>query len=72
MDDPDEIRVLKKLSFHNETDKNFEYITTDEEIMVSVPKHVVGNILNGFKVVLTYIESEYDYELSCYSNVFNK
>lgn len=68
--DPDEIRVLKKIHFHAETEKTFEYITEDEEMMVSVPKHVVGNILNGFQVVLTYLESEYDYSMSCYSNVF--
>lgn len=69
--DPDEVRVLKKMRLHNQTESSFEYITTDEDILVTVPKHVVGTILNGFEVVLTFVEAEYDYALFCYSNVFN-
>lgn len=69
--DPDEIRILKNLRLQNETATSFEYLTTDEEILVTVPKHVVGTILNGFEVVLTFVESDYDYSMSCYSNVFN-
>ncbi|MBH48306.1 MAG: hypothetical protein CME71_09080 [Halobacteriovorax sp.] len=70
VDDPDEVRVLKKIKLYNETEKSFEYMSVDEEIMVSVPRHVVGNILNGFEVILTFLDSEYEYKMPCYSNVF--
>lgn len=70
VDDPDEVRVLKKIKLHNETEKNFEYMSSDEEILVTVPKHVVGNILNGFQVILSFLDSDYEYKMSCYSNVF--
>ena len=69
--DPDEVRVLKNLRLHNETETTFEYLTTDEEIQVTVPKNVVGTITNGFQVILTFIEPDFDYILSCFSNVFN-
>ncbi len=70
VDDPNEIRVLKKIKQHLETESDIEFLSEDEELLVSVPKTAIGNILSYFKVTLTFLESDYDYELTCYSNVF--
>ena len=70
VDDPNEIRILKKIKIHLENDTNVEFMSEDEELLVSVPKNAIGQILNYFKVTLTFLESDYDYVLTCYSNVF--
>lgn len=70
VDDPNEIRILKKIKIHLETETNVDFMSEDEELLISVPKKAIGQILNYFKVTLTFLDSDYDYNLTCYSNVF--
>lgn len=68
--DPDEVRVLKNIRELRSSEKFVEYVTTDDEILVTVPRKAVGSIINGFEVILSFVDSDYDYSLSCFSNVF--
>lgn len=68
--DPDEIRVLKELIFLQESDAGVEYVTADETLHVLVPKHAVDRIVNGFEVILTFLDADQEYAQSCFSNVF--
>ena len=68
--DPDEVRVLKNIRELRVGEKTTEFVTSDDEIVVSVPNAAIGRIINGFEVVLSFVDSDYDYSLSCFSNVF--
>ncbi len=70
VDDPNEIRILKKIKLHLENESRTEFMSEDEELLISVPNKAIGHILSYFKVTLTFLESDYDYSLTCYSNVF--
>lgn len=68
--DPDEVRVLKNIKELRKNQTHTEFITLDDEILVTVPNHAIERIVNGFEVALSFLDSDYDYQMSCYSNVF--
>lgn len=68
--DPDEVRVLKNIKELRKNQTHTEFITLDDEILVTVPNHAIERIVNSFEVVLSFLDSDYDYQMSCYSNVF--